>query len=430
MEAAGISSTLVIRQDGKTHEHEVSQSDLHIQERNEDLNIYVPHDEDAWDDCFLHALPLRLLSWMMAPPGSAETTAGNIDEAALGVVIAILTCSESAVPSLLKRKGVPKLLNVLEEPLSEAEEEPFSEAGEEQLSEAGEEQLSEAGEEQLSEAGEAQFSQAGEAHFPQAGEEPQIYEETQAVHAPQVGGEPQAWWASLVWGESQVWRQPQVVDKPQIVGELQVMDERQIGEEPQSKEEPQAWEEQQVGAEPPPTVQAAIPATSTQHGDTSQLSWGSWGLMEATHPSSLAPPSLSFPDNGDDNNDTGHTLAAPPIDGGEDSFYEGHEQRRLSSWQGRPVRGVQTVQGSYRQLLASAIAMAGKIARQYSYGWTDLTFAFDSLVLEAGDEFNNPFTASEYISSAPDRRRRIGAAGELFVSATYSRPRRAPMPKA
>ena len=43
--------------------------------------------------------------------------------------------------------------------------------------------------------------------------------------------------------------------------------------------------------------------------------------------------------------------------------------------------------------------MAGKVARQYSYGWTDLTSAFDSLILEAGDQFNNPFTASEYIAS-------------------------------
>lgn len=55
---------------------------------------------------------------MMTPLGKIKATAENIDETALGVVIAILSCSESAVPSLLERNGIPK------EPLLEAGEQP------------------------------------------------------------------------------------------------------------------------------------------------------------------------------------------------------------------------------------------------------------------------------------------------------------------
>ena len=120
VETDGISSTLVLHQDGNDYEHEVNESDLHIEERDGTLKIYVPHDEDAWDDCFLHALPLRLLSWMMASPGSIETAEDGLNEAAIGVIISILSCGEAAVPALLKRKGVPEIAKVKEEPLPDA----------------------------------------------------------------------------------------------------------------------------------------------------------------------------------------------------------------------------------------------------------------------------------------------------------------------
>lgn len=373
----------MIRQDKKTYEHEVSQSDLHLEERNGSLNLYVPHDEAAWDDCFLHALPLRLLSWMMAPPDSVEMTAGNIDEAALGVVIAILTCSESAVSSLLKRKGVPELLNVSEEPLLEAEDELILEAREALSSEAG--------------------------------EQPQISD------VQQVRDKAEAWWELQLRGELRAVDEPQVVvDKSRFVGEAefadepQVMDARHVGEQPQIEEELHAGEEQQPCAEALPIVCVAHPTWTQQISS----SWLSQGLGEAAHSSTQAPapPPLSESDNGTD-----QTLTAPTIDG-QDNLYEGHEQRRLSSRQDCPVSDVQEVQGSYQQLLASAITMAGRVARRYSYEWTDLTSVLESLALETGDELNNPFATSGYISSAPDRQRRIGAAGELFVSATGSEP--------
>jgi hypothetical protein len=98
----------MVRQDGEVYEHEVSKGDLHLEERDGSLKIYLPRDEAAWEDCFLHALPIRLLSWMMTPARDTE--------AAVGVVMSILTCSESSVLSLLRRKGVPEI-DTIEEPL-------------------------------------------------------------------------------------------------------------------------------------------------------------------------------------------------------------------------------------------------------------------------------------------------------------------------
>jgi len=110
LEAEGISSTLVLWQDKVKYEHEVSKGDLHIEEEAGTLKIYIPHDKAAWDECFLDALPLRLASWLMAPSA--------VPDAAVGVVMSILTCSETAIPPLLKRKGVPEIPEV-EEPLPE-----------------------------------------------------------------------------------------------------------------------------------------------------------------------------------------------------------------------------------------------------------------------------------------------------------------------
>lgn len=120
VEAEGISSRWAIRQDGDEHEHEVSMSYLHIEERNNSIKVYVPHDKQKWDNCFLQALPRRLLSWMMAPSGSQETPADNFDAAAVNVVTIILSCEVSTIHDLLKANGVPEI-----EEVEEVEEEPL-----------------------------------------------------------------------------------------------------------------------------------------------------------------------------------------------------------------------------------------------------------------------------------------------------------------
>ena len=118
MEAEGLSSRWALCQDSEVHEHEISTSYLHIEERGGALRVYVPRDQHQWGNCFFDVLPRRLLSWMMAPQESAEAPAGSFDEAAVNVVTAILNCDVSAVPALLTAKGVPDNTEVEEEPLA------------------------------------------------------------------------------------------------------------------------------------------------------------------------------------------------------------------------------------------------------------------------------------------------------------------------
>ena len=109
VEAHGISSRLTIQQDGEIYEYETGQSELHVEERDGSLKIYVPRDKDEQDICFHSTLPRRLLSWMMTAPGSVEPAVPKLDEAASSIISSILNCRISAVPALLKKEGVPAI---------------------------------------------------------------------------------------------------------------------------------------------------------------------------------------------------------------------------------------------------------------------------------------------------------------------------------
>lgn len=52
----------MIHQDGNTFEHELSKSELHLEEKNGSLKIFVPRDKDDREICYLHTLPRRILS--------------------------------------------------------------------------------------------------------------------------------------------------------------------------------------------------------------------------------------------------------------------------------------------------------------------------------------------------------------------------------
>ena len=114
VETDGISSRWILDYDGDPYEHEVSRSDLHLEEKDGSLKIYVPRGEEGRETCFFDALPRRLLSWMMTPAGRPEVFTSPLDEAVVGV---ILVCSVSAVPTMLERKGVPEITEVQEVPL-------------------------------------------------------------------------------------------------------------------------------------------------------------------------------------------------------------------------------------------------------------------------------------------------------------------------
>ena len=114
METDGIFSTWVLRQDENEYEHEVSRGELHIEEKDGSLKIYVPRDREMRDTCYFDALPRRILSWMMTPPGGPEVATSPMDEALVGV---ILSCSVSAVGKILERKGVPEITEIQEVPV-------------------------------------------------------------------------------------------------------------------------------------------------------------------------------------------------------------------------------------------------------------------------------------------------------------------------
>lgn len=117
MEAEGISSTLVLRENEHVHEHQVSESDLHIEEKGRSLKIYLQHDDGARDSCFNYTLPMRLLSWIMAPPGNSEAPVDKCGESAVFAIAGVLNCILAAVHTILEKNGVPDIEDVDEEPL-------------------------------------------------------------------------------------------------------------------------------------------------------------------------------------------------------------------------------------------------------------------------------------------------------------------------
>jgi len=109
VETEGISSTLILEIGGETFDYEVGTSELHLEEKGGVLKIYVPRDEDRQEICFHSSLPRRLFSWLMTRSG-AEQVETMDDEAAVNVMQSVLNCSSnSVVPHILTKEGVPEI---------------------------------------------------------------------------------------------------------------------------------------------------------------------------------------------------------------------------------------------------------------------------------------------------------------------------------
>ncbi len=106
-ETDGISSRLELEQDNTIYEHEIGKSELHLEEQNNSLKIYVPRNEDQQDLCFRYTLPRRFIFWLMTQPGTNATN--KIEEAAINVVNSILNCRVSAISAILTKEGVPEI---------------------------------------------------------------------------------------------------------------------------------------------------------------------------------------------------------------------------------------------------------------------------------------------------------------------------------
>ncbi|KAL4938812.1 hypothetical protein BDV06DRAFT_225639 [Aspergillus oleicola] len=103
-ETDGIASELHFKQDGRDIKVEVSQSELHFQELESRLVIYVPRDVQAQDLCFLDRIPRALMEWVVteSPTGICEP----FSEKAVGIVSTVLQARTKYVDLTLDRAGI------------------------------------------------------------------------------------------------------------------------------------------------------------------------------------------------------------------------------------------------------------------------------------------------------------------------------------
>lgn len=106
-ETAGISSELHLTMDGEVFKVKTEHSDVHINEAADFLKIYIPHNEVAQDVCIQHALPRKLVEWMMTAPGnSSDKKAVSVDDRAAGIVKGLLNARIQSVAEILDREGI------------------------------------------------------------------------------------------------------------------------------------------------------------------------------------------------------------------------------------------------------------------------------------------------------------------------------------
>ncbi|GFF57726.1 hypothetical protein IFM61392_07789 [Aspergillus lentulus] len=103
-ETDGISSELHLNQDGKDIMVEIRQSELHFQEYESGLTIYVPRNEQAQYLCFLDRIPRALMEWIMTEPATGICEPFN--DKALNVVSKVLQAETKYIGMTLDRDGI------------------------------------------------------------------------------------------------------------------------------------------------------------------------------------------------------------------------------------------------------------------------------------------------------------------------------------
>ncbi|ORY68490.1 uncharacterized protein BCR38DRAFT_521547 [Pseudomassariella vexata] len=119
LETDGIASELQLLQDEKTLRVRQSQSELHIEEKQGHLIVYVPRDIARQESCYLDVLPQRMFEWIMM--GSAPKLPTQHSEQAVRVLGSVLNASVQVVSTSLRNNGVTEL-DFLEEPPEEINE--------------------------------------------------------------------------------------------------------------------------------------------------------------------------------------------------------------------------------------------------------------------------------------------------------------------
>ncbi|KAH8817103.1 hypothetical protein F5884DRAFT_243479 [Xylogone sp. PMI_703] len=104
METKGISSVLLLSQDGQQHEVEVGRSMLHIHEQDGHLTIYIPRDKADQEFCFESKLPEALTDWLMGDTVAQMSI--RSERAALNTVTKLLNCRLSIIARILEHDGI------------------------------------------------------------------------------------------------------------------------------------------------------------------------------------------------------------------------------------------------------------------------------------------------------------------------------------
>ncbi|RTE73601.1 hypothetical protein BHE90_011964 [Fusarium euwallaceae] len=116
-ETDGIAATLYINQDDRERSYEKGQSDLHIEEEEGQLNIFVPRDKRSQEACYARKLPLGLFRWLMTPSDGRRV---ELNEKGLRVTASVLNSSRFVLSDILEDEGIAA--GELEDDYEEVEE--------------------------------------------------------------------------------------------------------------------------------------------------------------------------------------------------------------------------------------------------------------------------------------------------------------------
>ncbi|PWY74068.1 hypothetical protein BO83DRAFT_407964 [Aspergillus eucalypticola CBS 122712] len=103
-ETNGISSELHLNQDGRDIKVEVSRSELHLDDRDGQLTVYIPQDKRTQEICFLGRIPLALLQWMMTNPLTQITH--EFSDSFVTIIQTLLHAKSKYVSDLLDLAGI------------------------------------------------------------------------------------------------------------------------------------------------------------------------------------------------------------------------------------------------------------------------------------------------------------------------------------
>ncbi|KAH9904955.1 hypothetical protein F4778DRAFT_52817 [Xylariomycetidae sp. FL2044] len=101
-ETNGISSELHLLQDNKNLKANVSRSELHIEELEDALEIYVPRDVKGRNVCFHSKLPLRLAEWLM----DRKPSEPPVDSSLVNILQSVINADPVAISDILENNGI------------------------------------------------------------------------------------------------------------------------------------------------------------------------------------------------------------------------------------------------------------------------------------------------------------------------------------